>query len=57
MLEIMGVGSEQEPPGLGGFRRIPWALPWWSRVQNPPAKAGGTGSIPDPGRSHMPLGN
>ena len=51
MLEIMGVGSEQEPPGLGGFRRIPWALPWWSRVQNPPAKAGGTGSIPDPGRS------
>ena len=22
-------------------------------VKNPPANAGGTGSIPDPGRSHM----
>ena len=25
--------------------------------KNPPANAGGTGSIPGPGRSHMPQGN
>ena len=26
-------------------------------VNNPPANAGDTGSIPGPGRSHMPQGN
>ena len=26
-------------------------------VENPPANAGDTGSIPGPGRFHMPLGN
>ena len=26
-------------------------------VKNPPANVGGTGSIPDPGRSHMPQSN
>ena len=26
-------------------------------VKNPPANAGGTGSIPGAGRSHMPQGN
>ena len=26
-------------------------------VKNPPANAGDTGSIPGPGRSHMPLSN
>ena len=26
-------------------------------VKNPPADAGDTGSIADPGRSHMPWGN
>ena len=26
-------------------------------VKNPPANAGDTGSIPDPGRSHKPQGN
>ena len=28
-------------------------LPGGAVVKNPPAKAGDTGSIPDPGRSHM----
>ena len=28
-----------------------------SVVENPPAYAGGAGSIPDPGRSHMPKSN
>ena len=29
-------------------------FPGGSVVKNPPANAGVTGSIPDPGRSHMP---
>ena len=29
-------------------------LPGGSAVKNPPANAGDTGSVPDPGRSHMP---
>ena len=28
-----------------------------SVVKNPPANAGDTGAVPDPGRSHMPQGN
>ena len=32
-------------------------FPGGSVVQNPPANAGDTGSIPDPGRSHMLQGN
>ena len=28
-----------------------------SLVKNPPTKTGDTGSIPGPGRSHMPRGN
>ena len=32
------------------------ALPWWHcGYKNPPANAGDTGSIPDLGRSHIPL--
>ena len=27
---------------------------WWSVVKNPPTNEGDTGSIPDPGRFHMP---
>ena len=30
---------------------------WWSSVESPPASAGDTGSIPAPGRSHMPQSN
>ena len=33
--------------GVGGF-------PGGSVVKNPPANVGDTGSIPDPGRSHIP---
>ena len=32
-------------------------LPGGSVVKNPPASAGDTGSVPDPGRSHMPRSN
>ena len=33
---------------------ISWDFPGGSEVQNLPANAGDTGSIPGPGRSHMP---
>ena len=32
-------------------------FPGGSVVKNPPANAGDTGSIPGPGRSHMPQSN
>ena len=37
-------------------------LPWWlsdkkKKKKNPPADAGDTGSVPDPGKSHMRRGN
>ena len=32
-------------------------FPGGAVVENPPAKAGDTGSIPGPGRSHMPRSN
>ena len=32
-------------------------FPGGAVVKNPPADAGDTGSIPGPGRSHMPRGN
>ena len=35
-----------------GLERV---VPWW--LENLPAKAGDTGLIPDPGRSHMPQSN
>ena len=48
--------------GLEGGKK--WILkslykdfPGGSVVKNPPASAGDTGSIPGPGRSHMPWGN
>ena len=34
-----------------------WDFPGGSVVKNPPANAGDTGSIPGPGRSHMPWSN
>ena len=38
-------------------KRTQKAFPGGSVVKNLPANAGDTGSIPDPGRSHMPGGN
>ena len=35
------------------FKRNQQGFPGGSMVKNPPAKAGDTGSIPGPGRSHM----
>ena len=32
-------------------------FPGGSAIKNPPANAGDTGSIPDPGRSHVPQHN
>ena len=45
--------------GGGGqvCRRDIVGFPGGSMVKNPPANAGDTGSIPDPGRSHKPQGN
>ena len=34
-----------------------WVFPGASVVKNLPAKAGGTGLIPGPGRSHLPRSN
>ena len=34
-----------------------WDFPGGTVVKNPPANAGNTGSIPGPGRSHMPRSN
>ena len=39
------------------IQKSAWVLPGGSVVKNPPAKAGNTGLIPDPGRSHMPRSN
>ena len=44
-------GSKEFQKGWGGF-------PWWLHVvKNLLANAGNTGSIPDPGRPHMPQSN
>ena len=37
--------------------KMPDDFPGGAVVKNPPASAGDTGSIPGPGRSHMPQGN
>ena len=34
-----------------------WGLPWRLSVKNPPANAGDTGLIPDPGKPHLLGGN
>ena len=45
------MGSERDKnAGTGGF-------PGGAVVENLPANAGGTGSSPGPGRSHMPRSN
>ena len=36
------------------LRRVMWDFPGDSVARKPPANAGDTGSIPGPGRSHMP---
>ena len=39
------------------FKIKRWGFPGGAVVKNPPANAGDTGSIPGPGRSHMPRSN
>ena len=39
------------------IQEINKGFPGGAVVENPPAKAGDTGSIPGPGRSHMPRSN
>ena len=39
------------------YLKLPRDFPGGAVVQNPPANAGDTGSIPGPGRSHMPQSN
>ena len=38
-------------------KSIEWDFPGGAVVKNPPANAGDMGSIPGPGRSHMPQSN
>ena len=44
---------------INWFTSKKWELdfPGGPVVKNPPADAGDTGSVPGPGRSHMPLSN
>ena len=42
---------------LKGFKKERGDFPGGAVVKNPPANAGDTGSIPGPGRSHMPWSN
>ena len=44
-------------PDTNAYLKQNQGFPGSSAVKNPPAKAGDTGSIPGPGRSHMPQGN
>ena len=39
------------------FFNVAEGFPGGSAVEKPPANAGDTGSIPNPGRSHMPQSN
>ena len=39
------------------YKNFEGASPGGAVVENPPANAGDTGSIPGPGRSHMPWSN
>ena len=41
----------------GDLKGLPWDFPGGTVVKNPPANAGDMGSIPDPGRSHVPWSN
>ena len=45
----------EEQSDVSGFMLLkdPWGFPGGAVVQNLPANAGDTGSIPGPGRSHM----
>ena len=40
--------------GKVAFKTVSSGFPGSAVVENPPANAGHTGSIPGPGRSHMP---
>ena len=48
--------AKSKVSGVGG-KWLRWLFPGGSAVKNPPGNAGGTGSIPDPGRAHMPWSN
>ena len=42
---------------LPAKKKVCWDFPGGTVVKNPPANAGDKGSIPGPGRSHMPRSN
>ena len=46
-----------EPSKTLGIKKGFWGFPGGAVVKNLPANAGDTGSIPGPGRSHMPQSN
>ena len=62
----MGTGEDLKPlrgvriehrVGLELVKNLCWDFPGDPVVKNSSANAGDTGSIPGPGRSHMPRGN
>ena len=58
-LSMLGSNIYLYPPEVrrGQRKRSREGFPGSSVVKNPPANAGDTGLIPDPGRSHMPRHN
>ena len=48
-------GKQGKSPGVR--KKLGGDFPGGAVVKNPPANAGDTGSIPGPGRSHMPQSN
>ena len=48
---------EEDEPAKKAKKEWPEGFPGGAVVRNPPANAGDTGSIPGPGRSHMPQSN
>ena len=49
--------SQQVAPVIQSFNKHFWDFPGGPVVKNPPANAGDTGLVPDPGRPHMPWSN
>ena len=46
-----------ERANISVYQDDSWDFPGGAVVKNPPANAGDKGSIPGPGRSHMPWSN
>ena len=55
---LFSIKNNAEKPKCESTIENEWQhFPGGTAVKNPPANAGDTGSIPGPGRSHMPRSN